>query len=186
MSPERPQTPAIPARVTVTELASLIGVAVESVQHALEAREEPAAEDEILAGDMAKTIAADLGVAVSIEPRDTALEILYRIELGGGEPDLTGSTARVETLVRGVLENMEALDHEIESASEHWSVARMPVIDRNILRLGLFELRHLPDTPTGVIVSEGVRLARTYSTERSGSFVNGVLASLSRVPRGGD
>ncbi len=186
MSPERSQPPTIPARVTVTQLASVIEVAVATIQHALEVRQEPASEDEILSGDMAKTIAADLGVAVNIEPRDTALEILYRIELGGEEPELTGSTGRVETLVRGVLENIEDLDHEIESASEHWSVARMPVIDRNILRLGLFELRYQPDTPTGVVVSEGVRLARTYSTERSGSFVNGVLASLSRVPRGGD
>jgi N utilization substance protein B len=86
-------------------------------------------------------------------------------------------------LVRGVLENKEALDNEIESASEHWSVARMPVIDRSILRLGLYELRHARDTPTAVVVSEAVRLAKTYSTERSGAFVNGVLASLARTAR---
>jgi N utilization substance protein B len=93
-------------------------------------------------------------------------------------------TGRVGFLVRGVLDHKEDLDHEIESASEHWSVARMPVIDRTILRLGLFELRHSKETPTAVVVSEAVRLAQTYSTERSGSFVNGVLASLARAARG--
>jgi N utilization substance protein B len=59
----------------------------------------------------------------------------------------------------------------------------MPVIDRSILRLGLFELRHGRETPTAVVVSEAVRLAKTYSTERSGAFVNGVLASLARTTR---
>jgi N utilization substance protein B len=59
----------------------------------------------------------------------------------------------------------------------------MPVIDRSILRLGLFELRHGRGVPTAVVVSEAVRLAKTYSTERSGAFVNGVLATLARAPR---
>ena len=54
----------------------------------------------------------------------------------------------------------------------------MPVIDRSILRLGLYELRHVTDTPTAVVVSEAVRLAKTYSTERSGAFVNGVLRGV--------
>jgi N utilization substance protein B len=87
-------------------------------------------------------------------------------------------------LVKGVLTEKEELDHRIESASEHWSIARMPVIDRSILRLGLYELMHNTETPTAVIVSEAVRLAKTYSTERSGAFVNGVLASLARSVRG--
>jgi N utilization substance protein B len=54
----------------------------------------------------------------------------------------------------------------------------MPVVDRAILRLGLYELRHEPETPVAVVVSEAVRLAKTYSTEKSGAFVNGVLAAL--------
>ena len=59
----------------------------------------------------------------------------------------------------------------------------MPVVDRNILRIGLFELKHDRDTPTAVIVTEAVRMAQTYSTERSGSFVNGVLATLAKEVR---
>jgi N utilization substance protein B len=60
----------------------------------------------------------------------------------------------------------------------------MPVIDRSILRIGLYELLEEEDVPTAVIVSEAVRLAKTYSTERSGSFVNGVLATLANEVRG--
>lgn len=117
------------------------------------------------------------------EPRDLALQALYQAEIAGDGSDFGELTGRVGLLVHGVLEHKEELDHEIESASEHWSVARMPVIDRSILRLGLYELRYASDTPTAVVVSEAVRLAKTYSTERSGAFVNGVLASLARSAR---
>jgi N utilization substance protein B len=119
----------------------------------------------------------------SEEPRDVALQALYQAEISGDTSDFDELSGRVGFLVRGVLDHKEELDNEIESASEHWSVARMPVIDRSILRLGLFELRHGRETPTAVVVSEAVRLAKTYSTERSGAFVNGVLASLARNSR---
>ncbi len=59
----------------------------------------------------------------------------------------------------------------------------MPVVDRNIIRIALYELLSDPDTPTAVIVSEAVRLANTYSTEKSASFVNGVLATLAKTIR---
>jgi N utilization substance protein B len=60
----------------------------------------------------------------------------------------------------------------------------MPVVDRAILRLGLYELRYETDTPAAVVVAEAVRLAKTFSTERSGAFVNGVLATLAEQERG--
>jgi N utilization substance protein B len=83
-----------------------------------------------------------------------------------------------------VLEHVRELDDDIDSASEHWRVQRMPVVDRAILRLGLYELRYEPDTPAAVVVAEAVRLAKTFSTERSGAFVNGVLATLAEKERG--
>ncbi len=183
MSPEHGPTVTIPARVTVAQLAEATGVDAARIEEMLAVRHEPASTDDFVGADVAVEIAGELGRQVNIEPRDLALEVLYGIELGGEEADLTGLGGRVGTLLRGVLTHLEELDHEIESASEHWSVARMPVIDRNILRLGLFELRHSEDTPTAVVVSEAVRLAKTYSTERSGAFVNGVLAALSRHPQ---
>lgn len=184
MSPDNDPTVTIPARVTVAQLAEATGADLARVEQLLAARHEPASTDDFVGADVAVDVARELGTRVNIEPRDLALEVLYGVELGGEDVDLTQLTGRVGTLVGGVLGHLDELDDEIESASEHWSVARMPVLDRNILRLGLFELRHSEDTPTAVVVSEAVRLAKTYSTERSGAFVNGVLAALSRHPQG--
>jgi N utilization substance protein B len=71
-----------------------------------------------------------------------------------------------------------ALDASIGAVSSGWRVERMPVIDRNILRIALWELLNRPDMPVAVVISEAVRLAKLYSTERSGGFVNGVLSRL--------
>jgi transcription antitermination protein NusB len=117
------------------------------------------------------------------EPRDLALERLYEIDSRYEDDSTEGLSPRVARMVRGVTESREELDKEIEAASEHWAVARMPMVDRAILRLSLWELKNDPDTPTAVIVSEAVRLAGTYSTSRSGSFVNGVLAALAKRVR---
>jgi len=182
MSSRPGPAPTIPARLTAVEFAAATGRPIEEVQAALEARSESSGSDEMLSPELSMAIAGALDVHISIEPRDVALETLYELETRG-EHEFEGLTGRAGRLVAGVLEHREDLDHEIESASDHWSVARMPVIDRSILRLGLFELHHDKGIPTGVIVAEAVRLARTYSTERSGSFVNGVLASLARSAR---
>lgn len=121
------------------------------------------------------------------EPRDQALQRLYEAEQRGvSNPDLTGVPPRVVRLITGVLEHKADLDRSIEEASEHWSLDRMPPVDRTILRIGLFELRFEPGTPAAVIVSEAVALAKTYSTERSGSFVNGVLGHLAETERSGE
>ncbi len=182
MRPDAPVPAAIPARVSVADLATAIGRSISEVQAVLEARGEAFAPGDLMGPDVSAAVADTLGGLVTIETRDLALESLYAMEVRGDEviPPLP---PRAYSLVRGVLENLEGLDHEIEAASEHWSVARMPLIDRTILRMGLYELKHDVDTPTAVVVSEAVRLAKSYSTERSGSFVNGVLASLARVNR---
>lgn len=112
------------------------------------------------------------------EPRDQALGILYQTDRTGDPGDLSLVSSRVRTLVSGVLANGEELDEAIGRASDHWSVERMPVVDRAILRLGLYELREVPETPPAVVINEAVRLAKTYSTQRSGMFVNGVLSAL--------
>ena len=182
MSSQPAPAPTIPARLTTVDFAAATGRSIEEVEAALETHAESLAPDEMFGPDVSMEIAKTLGVEVNIEPRDVALETLYELETRG-EQEFEGISGRAGKLVAGVLEHREDLDHEIESASDHWSVARMPVIDRSILRLGLFELRHEKGIPTGVIVSEAVRLAGTYSTERSGSFVNGVLASLARSSR---
>ena len=79
----------------------------------------------------------------------------------------------------GVWAERAALDDAIGEASRRWRVERMPPVDRNVLRIALWELRHRPNTPRAVVISEAVRMAKAYSTERSGGFVNGVLSKLS-------
>lgn len=173
----------IPARVTARELAGAIGRPVNEVQAALEARQEPSGPGDILSAELAIAVAGVLGVDVSIEARDMALECLYEWETVGELDEFPPGKAG--TITRGVIDRLDDLDSLIEAASEHWSVARMPIVDRNVIRLGLFELQQDPKTPTAVVVSEAVRLAHTYSTEKSASFVNGVLSSLAKKIRAG-
>lgn len=173
----------VPARVSVSDFADAVGKPISEVQAVLESRDEPSAPDDLIDSGQSDAVGKVLGLEIRVEPRDLALETLYEME-ARDEIEVPRLPDRADTLVRGVLASKESLDHAIESASEHWRVARMPVIDRAILRLGLYELTYERDTPTAVIVSEAVRLAKTYSTERSGSFVNGVLATLARSERG--
>jgi transcription antitermination factor NusB len=167
--------------MTVQQLAEAIDTPVDEVRAVLGARDEPNAPDDAVGPELSVAVAGVLGQKVMVEPRDLALETLYELEVRG-ESELDGLPPRARALVDGVTGGREQLDHLIESASEHWSVARMPMIDRSILRLGLYELT-AEDTPIAVVVSEAVRLAKTYSTERSGAFVNGVLATLAREER---
>jgi len=86
-------------------------------------------------------------------------------------------------LLRGVEDHEAELDSLLREFSEHWAVERMPAVDRAVLRLGCFELTHEPDVPTAVVISEAVELAKQYSTEKSGRFVNGLLARIAEQVR---
>jgi N utilization substance protein B len=120
------------------------------------------------------------------EPRELAIQALYQadqMKLAPAEA-VAGLSGKAARLARGVLDELHSLDTAIEQAAERWSIDRMPVVDRAVLRLALYELRNEPATPTAVILSEAVRIVKEYSTERSGRFVNGVLATLARNERG--
>jgi len=110
------------------------------------------------------------------DAREQALGLLYAIDLG---PDSAAiePTGRAGRLAAGVQENIEQIDTEINAHSTGWRITRMPAVDRTILRIAVYELMYT-NTPVGVVVSEAVELAKTYSTAKSGSFVNGVLASV--------
>lgn len=119
------------------------------------------------------------------EPREQAVRALYEADQRRTrDTDVSGLAPKARRLVEGVLSRLEELDAAIEEASEHWTVDRMPVVDRAVLRLGLYELRYERETPTAVVLSEAVRVAKEYSTEKSGKFVNGVLAALAVRERG--
>lgn len=109
--------------------------------------------------------------------RDQALRALYAADISGCDPDTSGLSARAKRYVEGTWSQIKELDAEISAVASGWRLERMPAVDRNIIRLALFELRS-GNTPVGVALSEAVKLAKTFSTERSGAFVNGVLARL--------
>jgi N utilization substance protein B len=113
-----------------------------------------------------------------VEPRIAAFEALYAADAAGVEsPDVEGLGKRAASLVTGAWAARSEIDAELERAARGWRVDRMPAVDRSILRLALYELRHT-GTPMAVVISEAVEIAKTYSTAKSGAFVNGVLGTL--------
>jgi transcription antitermination protein NusB len=125
--------------------------------------------------------------------RARALQLLYAWELLGEPPvpmvatglsRLTGPEPRIlgraEELAAGVVRDVRALDAEAERASDNWRLNRMAVVERNILRLGILELRR-GDVPPKVAIDEAVRLAHWFGGARSPGFVNGVLDGIARA-----
>jgi len=125
------------------------------------------------------------------EARERALSLLYEAEAKGLPPvDLLAEQplAPVEfvgDLVRGVQDHRATIDELITRYAVDWTLERMPAIDRSVLRLAVFELAERPETPVGVVISEAVELAKRFSTDESGRFVNGVLASVAAEVRPG-
>ena len=128
------------------------------------------------------------------EGRELALKLLYREELTGIQegsiPGLHEARERAlvfsTALVEGVREHLTEIDEAIAEASEHWEIGRMGAVDRTILRIGVFELLFLPDNPVAVVINEAVGIARKYSSDECGRFVNGVLDHIAREARGGE
>ena len=91
--------------------------------------------------------------------------------------------AFLDGLVTGAVEHVEELDRRITQHAEHWRIERMPSVDRNVLRLAVYEMTH-SDTPAAVVIDEALELARRYSNEESVQFVNGVLDAARREIEG--
>jgi N utilization substance protein B len=124
--------------------------------------------------------------------RELALQTLYGTEVGKRAPDemLGETTARIDgadgrafikDLVYGTIEFADESDAVIVPLLEGWTLDRLPTIDRIVLRMSVFELTHRTETPPPVVINEAVELAKKFSTEDSGRFINGVL---SRAVRG--
>jgi N utilization substance protein B len=88
-------------------------------------------------------------------------------------------------LVSGTLEHRESLDAIISRQADHWRLMRMPIVDRNILRMALFELLYEPDTPRPVVIDEALEIAKRFSTPRSSQFINGILDGVLKSGRAG-
>ncbi len=120
--------------------------------------------------------------------RELALQFLYQVDLCGEDPTMAGLDAFLGTesketdvrrfaaeLVRGTWGNRTEIDGLIRKIAKNWDLHRMAVIDRNVLRMAIHELQ-LPDAaPPKVVINEAIELAKRYSTQHSGKFVNGIL-----------
>ncbi len=121
--------------------------------------------------------------------RQRALEVLYEADLRGRPlPDVLAAHLDADAeqalpdfalaLLRGIHRHREEIDGLIALHAKDWTIPRMPVIDRNVLRMGVFELLHDPEIPRAVAINEAVALAKDLSTDDSGRFVNGLLSRI--------
>ncbi len=123
--------------------------------------------------------------------REQALQALYSVAVGRrdagdaisevvGERANTEHRTFVRDLVLGTIETESRSDATISPLLQDWTIDRLPTIDRLVLRMGTYELLCCPQTPPAVAINEAVELAKKFSTEESGRFVNGVLSAISR------
>jgi N utilization substance protein B len=114
------------------------------------------------------------------QPVDEAIVAYYKT-LGSEEEDPTPGEPDefMEILVRGATAQAAVIDHRIAAKSDHWRLDRMPTVDRNILRLAVYEMTDL-GTPAPVVIDEALELARKFSTDESVAFINGVLDAVRR------
>ncbi|MCU1372781.1 MAG: nusB [Actinomycetia bacterium] len=123
------------------------------------------------------------------EARERALSLLYEAEAKGSTPaavlidQVLVPEAFASDVVAGVGEHQAEVDGLIRRYAKGWTLERMPVIDRNLLRMAIYELGHRPDVPTGAVISEAVELAKRYSTDDSGKFINGMLSQIAKELR---
>ncbi|HEX9688595.1 MAG TPA: transcription antitermination factor NusB [Thermoanaerobaculia bacterium] len=129
--------------------------------------------------------------------RELALQMLFEHDVAGTTPDdmfqrsedlkkgSEGIRDFTKRLVSGTLEHRESLDAIISRQADHWRLMRMPIVDRNILRMALFELLYEPDTPRPVVIDEALEIAKRFSTPRSSQFINGILDGVLKSGRAG-
>jgi N utilization substance protein B len=137
------------------------------------------------------------GVGSRRRARECALQVLYSLDLNPGwsvDQALAGfwrdfdeekgidaqTVAFAEKLVRGAQDNLAELDKVIQAASKNWRLERMARVDRNILRLATYELRHEHDIPAKVVINEAIEVAKRFGTAESPAFVNGLLDRIAQ------
>ena len=117
------------------------------------------------------------------QPLDDAIAAFYETLYSEETPNRPKQDTFMEELVRGTVEKIVALDERIGRHSDNWRMERMPAVDRNIIRMALFEMLH-GGTPAAVAIDEALELARRFSGDESVAFINGVLDALRRETSG--
>lgn len=116
-----------------------------------------------------------LDILFESEARGVAPSVVLDERLAAGDPPVNEYTV---ALVRGVADNAARIDELLASYAQGWSLERMPAVDRNVLRIGVYEILYVDDVPDAVAVSEALNLVRELSTDESPTFVNGVLGNI--------
>jgi N utilization substance protein B len=130
--------------------------------------------------------------------RECALQLLFQLDLTGEkaedvfasfwaeQPSAEEIQEFAERLVLGVAAHRRGLDRVLSGSSENWRIDRMAVVDRNVLRMAVYELFFEPDTPPAVVIDEAVEVAKRFGGDESGAFINGVLDAVRRAVERGE
>ena|ERR1700682_1545900 len=122
--------------------------------------------------------------------RELALQMLYQYDLSGNTPDTIvatfeelqkakGNTREFATKIfRGTVDHMAKIDEMIQQQADNWRLSRMAVVDRNIIRMSVYEFLHEDDTPKLVIIDEAIEIAKKFGTDKSSQFINGILDGI--------
>lgn len=122
--------------------------------------------------------------------RELALQMLFQHDMSGNEPDMIIATfedlqkSKANTrefatkILRGTVDHLSEIDDMIQAQAENWRLSRMAVVDRNIIRMSVYEFLHETDTPKLVIIDEAIEIAKKFGTQKSSQFINGILDGI--------
>jgi len=122
--------------------------------------------------------------------RELALQMLYQHDLSGNTPDTIISTFEdlqkskpntrefATRIFKGTVDHLEKIDEMIAQQADNWRLSRMAVVDRNIIRMSIYEFLHEEDTPKLVIIDEAIEIAKKFGTQKSSQFINGILDGI--------
>jgi N utilization substance protein B len=122
--------------------------------------------------------------------RELALQMLFQYDMAGNEPDMIIETfedlqkSKPNTrefavkIFRGTVDHLVDIDEKIQAQAENWRLSRMAVVDRNIIRMSIYEFLHESDTPKLVIIDEAIEIAKKFGTIKSSQFINGILDGI--------
>ena len=122
--------------------------------------------------------------------RELAVQMLYQLDLSGNAPDMIIDTfedlqkSKPNTrefavkIFQGTVDHMQEIDDMIQAQADNWRLTRMAVVDRNIIRMSIYEFMHETDTPKLVIIDEAIEIAKKFGTQKSSQFINGILDGI--------
>lgn len=122
--------------------------------------------------------------------RELALQMLFQHDISGNEPDMILDTFEdlqkskpntrefATKIFRGTVDNLTHIDDMIQQQADNWRLSRMAVVDRNIIRMSVYEFLHETETPKLVVIDEAIEIAKKFGTQKSSQFINGILDGI--------